>query len=162
MNTSDVLRIDLNQFKRDHWTDQEHANAELVVDFVQHLMNDHDFDYVREHFGTKHYLQHNRSMRDGLEGVLDYISNLIKRYPDYTYDVKHIYVDGDMVIVQSHSTIQKKHRGNPDKGVNIFDAWRVHDGAIVEHWDAIQAVDGFMRTVSLMTGGKKQNENTLY
>ncbi|MCI5056608.1 MAG: nuclear transport factor 2 family protein, partial [Flavobacteriales bacterium] len=108
------------------------------------------------------YIQHNRGMEDGMVGVIDFVSKFAKRYPEYSYDVKHIYVDGNHVIFQSHVTIKKKHRGNANKGLNIKDTWKVEDGKIVEHWDAIQAVDGFMRFYAWMAGGKIKNTNTLY
>lgn len=158
----EILKIDINQFAQESWTQQERQNVELVVDFIQKLMNDHDFEYVRSKFGSHDYTQHNRAMTDGIEGVISYVSALVKRFPEYTYDVKHIYADGDFVIFHSHSTIKQSHRGNPDKGFNIFDTWKIDKGEIREHWDALQAVDGFMRMLSLLTGGKKLNNNTLY
>ena len=160
--STDIIQINLDDFKKDSWTAQEVKNAELVVDFVQHLMNNHDFEYVEEKFGNHPYTQHNRSMTDGMAGVIEFVSKFAKKYPEYTYDVKHIYVDGDYVIFHTHSTIKKKHRGNPNKGVNIFDTWKITNGQITEHWDSIQAVDGSMRMYALMTGGKKRNSNTLY
>ncbi|MEM6316207.1 MAG: nuclear transport factor 2 family protein [Bacteroidota bacterium] len=157
-----VVKINIDDLKRDNWSDQELKNASLVIDFVQHLMNDHDFDYVMEKFGKNTYTQHNREMTDGITGVLEYIRNLTKRFPDYTYDVKHIYVDGQFVIFHSHATVNKKHRGNPNRGFNIKDTWKVVDGKIVEHWDAIQPINGFWRFFVWLTGGKVKNANTLY
>ncbi len=158
----DTIQINLADYERSNWTDLEKGNVELMIDFVQKLMNDHDFEYVKDKFDSHQYIQHNRSMNDGMAGVIEYVSDLVKRYPDYTYDVKHIYVDGDFVIFHSHSTIRRKHRNKPDKGVNIFDTWKIKDGLIIEHWDSIQAVDGSMRMFALLTGGKKRNANTLY
>ena len=156
------LKIDFNSLKRENWSEQESKNAELVLDFVQHLMNDHDFDYVMEKFGKNSYTQHNRDMTDGITGVLDYVRNLTKRFPDYTYDVKHIYVDGQYVIFHSHATVNKKHRGNPNKGFNIKDTWKVEDGKIVEHWDAVQPINGFWRFYVWLFGGGMKNSNTLF
>ena len=134
----DTLKVDLQKLKKDTWTEEETRNAEIVSDFVQHLMNDHDFDYIRKTYGSHPYKQHNQSMVDGLTGVLKVVSNFAKRYHDYVYDVKHIYVDGPYVTVHSHATNNKKHRGNPQKGLNIMDIWKVEDGKITEHWDAVQ------------------------
>ena len=36
------VKIDFNSLKKDNWSEQETKNAELALDFVQHLMNDHD------------------------------------------------------------------------------------------------------------------------
>ena len=158
----ETLKIDLDQLKRDNWSEQELQNVELVVDFVQHLMNDHDFEYVLEKFGKGSYVQHNRIMNDGLTGVVEYVRKFVKSFPDFTYDVKHIYVDGQYVILHSHSTANKKDRGNPQKGFNIKDTWKVENGQLLEHWDANQPIDGFMRLYAVLAGGAVKNDNTLF
>ena len=76
--------------------------------------------------------------------------------------MKHIYVDGPFVILHSHATSQKSHRGNPQKGLNIMDTWKVEDGVITEHWDAVQPIHGFMRLYALLTGGKFRNQNSYF
>ncbi|WP_306641780.1 nuclear transport factor 2 family protein [Sanyastnella coralliicola] len=158
----ETLKVDLEKLKRPNWTSEEHANADLVRDFIQHLMNDHDIEYVLKNFDQGSYIQHNRSMPNGVKGVVDYVSKFVKQFPEYTYDVKHMYVDGDYVTIQSHVTTKKKDRGNPQKGFNIIDTWKIKDGRLVEHWDAIQPINGFMRFYSWMVGGKTVNENTLF
>lgn len=156
------LKIDLEKLRKPTWTEEEYKNAEVVCDFVQHLMNDHDFGYIEENYGNHPYKQHNQSMTDGLKGVLQVVSSFAKKYPDYTYDVKHIYVDGPFVTVHSHATNNRKHRGNPQKGLNIMDVWKVEDGVIKEHWDAVQPIHGAMRFLFWMIGGKFRNKNTYF
>ena len=158
----ETMRIDLDKLKKENWSSEEYNNAELVVDFVQHIMNDHDFDYVRSKFGGNRYRQHNQTMTDGLEGVLKVVSDFTKSFPEFTYDVKHVYVDGPNVILHSHATANKSHRGNPQKGMNIMDIWKVENGELVEHWDAVQPIHAFMRAYALMSGGKFKNENTYF
>ena len=147
---------------RSNWSEQETQNVAVVADFIQHLMNDHDFDYVRKTYGDNPYVQHNRNIADGMDALVSYVEGFAKRYPDYTYDVKHIYVDGDMVIFHSHATTKRKHRGNDKKGLNIIDTWKVEDGKIADHWDAVQPMSGFMRFFVMMTGGKIRNTNGVY
>lgn len=158
----DTLRVDLDKLRKPNWSEEEHKNAELIQDFIQNLMNDHNFDYIREKFGNHPYKQHNQSMVDGIKGVLEVVSSFAKRYPDYTYDVKHFYVDGPYVTVHSHATNNKKHRGNPQKGLNIMDIWKVENGIIQEHWDAVQPIHGPMRFLFWMIGGKFRNKNTYF
>ncbi|WP_281615998.1 ester cyclase [Flammeovirga sp. SubArs3] len=158
----ETLQINLDHLKKEHWSNKELENATIVVDFIQNIMNNHDFDYVRKTYGGNPYKQHNQSMTDGLDGVLDVVSDFAKQYPDYQYDVKHIYVDGDHVTVHSHATNNKKHRGNPKKGLNIIDVWKVQNGKIVEHWDAVQPINGFLRFLFWMIGGKFRNANTYF
>ena len=151
--SSDNLTIDLQELQKPNWTEQELANAELITDFVQNLMNDHNFDYVLEHYNDSAYTQHNRNLPDKVTGLVGFLKEFVEDYPDYTYDVKHIYVDGDYVIFHSHATLDKEDRGNDEKGMNIIDTWRIEDGRIVEHWDSIQALDFSMRLYSLLSGG---------
>jgi len=158
----DTLIINFDALKKNSWSEKEVQNVKLVLDFVQHLMNKHDFDYVSKKYMNNAYVQHNRNIPDGLKALVDYVANFAKRYPAYTYDVKHIYADGDYVIFHSHSTINEKHRGNDKKGLNITDTWKIVDGKIIEHWDSIQPIDGFMRFFVWLTGGKIRNSNGVF
>lgn len=156
------LIIDLSSLQKPSWTEQELANATLITDFVQHLMNNHNFDYILERYNDSSYVQHNRNLPDKISGLVGFLKEFVEDYPEYTYDVKHIYVDGDYVIFHSHATLKKDHRGNDKKGMNIIDTWRLEDGRIVEHWDSIQALDGFMRFYSLINGGGIKNKNGVF
>ena len=158
----DIIKINFDALKKDSWSETETANARLITDFIQNLMNNHDLDYVKEHFMNSKYKQHNRNLPEGMAGLIKYIEGFVKRYPEYTYDVKHIFADGDYVIFHSHSTLKKKDRGNDKKGLNIIDYWRIEDGQIVEHWDAIQPIDGFMRFFIWLTGGNIRNSNGVF
>lgn len=158
----DIIQIDFESLKQNHWSEQEVQNAKLVADFVLHLMNKHNFDYVKQQYGNDAYVQHNRNIADGVDGLLDNLKQLTKRFPEFTYDVKHIYADGDKVIFHSHATVRKKDRGNDQKGFNIHDVWTIKDGNIVEHWDSIQALDGFMRFYGWLSGGTIRNSNGVF
>ena len=157
-----TLPVEIEAFVRSHWTPEETANAALIAEFVRMLMNDHDFAGVRDRFGNDAYVQHNHGIADGIDGLIETLTNLTKRFPEYGYDVKSINVDGDIVIFHSHATLKAAHRGNDRKGFNITDRWRVVDGLIVEHWDSIQPMDRFSRIYALMVGGKVRNANGSY
>ena len=159
---ADKLVIDLPSLQKSSWTEQELANATLITDFVQNLMNNHNFEYILEHYNDSAYVQHNRNLPDKVTGLVGFLQEFVEDYPEYTYDVKHIYVDGDYVIFHSHATLEKEDRGNDEKGMNIIDTWRLENGRIVEHWDSIQALDGFMRFYSLIKGGEIRNANGVF
>ncbi|WP_047049645.1 nuclear transport factor 2 family protein [Vibrio mexicanus] len=154
--------IDLPSLQKPSWTEQEAQNAEIITDFVQHLMNNHDFDYILKHYNDSAYTQHNRNLPDKVTGLVGFLEEFVEEYPDYTYDVKHVYVDGDYVIFHSHATLNLEDRGNDEKGLNIIDKWRLEDGRIVEHWDSIQALDFSMRMYSLISGGDIANDNGVF
>ncbi|USD99778.1 nuclear transport factor 2 family protein [Vibrio sp. SCSIO 43133] len=160
--SEDTLTIDFKNLTKANWTEQEAKNAALITDFVQHLMNNHDFDYVMEHYNDSSYVQHNRNLPDKVTGLVGFLKEFVEDYPEYSYDVKHIYADGDYVIFHSHATLNSEDRGNDQKGMNIIDTWRIEDGRIVEHWDSIQALDFSMRVYSLISGGDIENENGVF
>ena len=159
---TDKLTVNLDALKKSNWTEQELKNAEIITDFVQNLMNNHNFDYVLQHYNDSSYVQHNRNIPDKVTGLVGFLTEFVEDYPEYTYDVKHIYVDGDYVIFHSHATLNIEDRGNDEKGLNIIDTWRLEDGKIVEHWDSIQALDGFMRFYVLLSGGDIRNANGVF
>lgn len=160
-NTS-TPRIPFEQLKQDHWTEQETRNATVVVDFFQRLMNEHDFDYVTRTFSDGPYIQHNRAIPSGMSGVIGYVKTLTKRFPDYSYDVKRIISSGDFIVLHSHVTLKAQHRGNDRKGFIITDTFRLEDGKLREHWDAMQAIDLFTRFLMLLTGGTVANRNPAF
>jgi len=155
-------KVPLEQLRSEGWSTQEVRNVELISSFVQDLMIDHDAKKVIARYGNSSYIQHNRNIPDGMEGISKYVEEFAKEYPDFTYDVKRIIADGDFVIFHSHATLKREHRGNDKKGLNITDIWRVKDGKIVEHWDSIQAIDISMRIFSLLQGGKIRNSNGVF
>ena len=155
-------QILFDQLKQDHWTEQETKNASVVVDFFQRLMNEHDFDYVSRTYADEPYIQHNRAIPSEMSGVVGYVKTLTKRFPEYGYDVKRIVSSGDIVVLHSHVTLKAQHRGNERKGFIISDTFRLENGKLCEHWDAMQAIDLFTRFLMLLTGGTIANNNPTF
>ena len=161
-NQTSAPRIQLENLLRDDWTDQETANVKVVVDFFQRLMNEHDFGYVSKTFGGDSYTQHNRAIPDEISGLLGYVKTMTKRFPEYSFDVKRILADGGFVVLHSHVTMKAKHRGDETKGFIITDIFRLEEGRLAEHWDAIQPIDLFSRTLFLLSGGAIGNDNPTF
>ena len=150
------------KFEKAHWNQEDKNKVEAVLRFIQTLMNEHNFEQIRKDFKGKGYKQHNRNMTDNIEGVIKALSDLVKNAPEFSYDVKQVFVDGDHVIVHSHATLKAKHRGDDTKGMNIMDTWKVVDGNLVEHWDAVQGLDLSMRLYGLFAAGKVRNDNGVF
>ena len=157
-----TLQIQYNQFEQAHWSEQEQENVKVAIEFIQLLMNDHNFELLQKKYGDSVYLQHNRNITNGFDAIIDYVGSLTKRFPDYSYDVKHIFVDGEYVIFHSHATLKQAHRGNDAKGFNIKDTWKITNGKLTEHWDAIQPLAFGMRLLTLLTGGALRNNNGVF
>ncbi|MEM1081278.1 MAG: nuclear transport factor 2 family protein [Pseudomonadota bacterium] len=161
-DAQDPVQLDIESFQQPHWSQQEVENVALIGDFVQRLMNDHDFDAVLQRYNNSRYVQHNRNIPDGIEGLVGFLQLFVQQYPDYSYEVQHVYADGTFVIFHSHATLRKQDRGNDRMGLNIIDTWRIEDGQIVEHWDAIQALDDALRQSALETGAIIRNDNGVF
>lgn len=159
---SNSQQINLKKLRKSHWTAEETENVRIVVDFIQTLMNEHDFEKIMNAFADSAYTQHNKGIPDGIEGLVGYVRGNVKRFPEFSYDVKDILASKDRVIFHSHVTFKAKHRGNEDKGFIIYDEWHVKDGDIINHWDAIQPIDFSTRLLILFTGGAKRNNNSIF
>lgn len=155
-------QINIETLKKDHWNALELQNASVVVEFMQKLMNDHQFAEVSQKFASDNYVQHNRTVPDGIPGLVETMKKLTKRFPEYSYDVRQVIASHDLVVFHSQMTFKKKHRGNQKKGILVVDTWRLKDGKIVEHWDAIQPLDLSSRFLFLLTGGKIRNSNGIF
>ena len=157
-----IPQIVFDDYLRDHWTKQETENVRVVIDFFQNLMNEHDFEYTLEKYGGDSYMQHNRAIPNEIEGLVGYVKTMVKRFPEYSFNVKKIFADGDYVVLHSHTTMKAKHRGNEKRGFIITDTFRLKDGKLAEHWDAIQPIDFFSRFLMLITGGAIGNNNPTF
>jgi len=49
--------------------------------------------------------------------------------------IKRLIAEGELVVVHAHSRVNSK-----DRGYAAIDIFRLENGKIVEHWDAVQAV----------------------
>ena len=161
-NQKSIPTINASDFLQENWTEQEIENVKVVVDFFQKLMNEHNFDYTLKTFGGGSYIQHNRSIPNGIEGLVGYVKTMVKRFPEYSFDVKKVFADGEYVILHSHTTMKAKHRGNEKKGFIITDSFKLKDGKLAEHWDAIQPIDFFSRFLILVSGGTIGNNNPTF
>ncbi|WDE06646.1 nuclear transport factor 2 family protein [Thalassomonas viridans] len=155
-------KIDLESLAKAHWSQDDKQNAAAVLEFVQLIMNDHNFEEILRRYTGKPYKQHNRNIADGIEGVVKTVGDLVKNAPEFSYEVKHVYVDGEHVILHSHATLKEAHRGDESQGMNIVDTWKVIDGNLVEHWDAVQGLSFSMRLYGLLAGGKVRNSNGVF
>jgi predicted SnoaL-like aldol condensation-catalyzing enzyme len=121
-------------------------NKEIVVDFYDLLIYRKDFKKAAEEYLGRTYIQHNPVVEDGPEGLEKYIESLKVRYPDLHNEIKHIYAEGDIVIMHVHSRIDSNARG-----LSLIEIFRVDEGKIVEHWDVMQRIPE-----------KSANNNTMF
>jgi predicted SnoaL-like aldol condensation-catalyzing enzyme len=110
------------------------ANKKVVREFYDSLINKKDFKAASKYIGNR-YIQHNPLVADGPEGLKAFVNFLKSDYPDARSEIKRIFADGDYVIIHVHSVRIPNTRGRA-----IFDLFKLENGKIVEHWDAIQEI----------------------
>jgi predicted SnoaL-like aldol condensation-catalyzing enzyme len=104
---------------------------------------------VKEGFDTyvgDKYIQHNPIAADGKEAAVTVLGHVLQQIPGWSYEFKHAYVDGNIVIV--HSLVKMKPE---DRGMAVVDIFRFEKGKVVEHWDVVQAIPE-----------KSANNNTMF
>ena len=110
------------------------ANKKIVQEFYDLLINKKDFEAASKYIGNR-YVQHNPLVAEGPEGLKAFVDFLKSDYPDARSEIKRIFADGDYVIIHVHSVRIPNTRGRA-----IFDLFKLENGKIVEHWDAIQEI----------------------
>ena len=114
----------------------QEANKKAVLEFYDAGLNRKDFDAAAKFFGP-HYIQHNPTAPDGIEGFKAFLGFLREKFPDSRSEIKRALADGDYVILHVHSVREKGTRGRA-----IVDIFRLENGKIVEHWDVAQEIPG--------------------
>ncbi|MCP3398075.1 nuclear transport factor 2 family protein [Bradyrhizobium sp. CCGB20] len=113
---------------------QEEANRKAVLAFYEKGLNQKDADAALAYVGDR-YVQHNPNAADGPEGFRKFIGFLREKFPNSHSDIKRSFVDGDYVILHVHAVREPGTRGNA-----IVDIFKLENGKIVEHWDAVQPI----------------------
>jgi predicted SnoaL-like aldol condensation-catalyzing enzyme len=109
------------------------TNKKNVAEFYDLIINKKDFDSARRFMGDR-YKQHNPLVKDGPEGLREFIGFLKTNYPEAKSEIKQIFAEGDYVILHVHSI------RTPAVQRAIVEIFRLEKGKIDEHWDVIQEI----------------------
>jgi predicted SnoaL-like aldol condensation-catalyzing enzyme len=101
----------------------------IVVTALEEMFNDRDATAV-DRWVSQGYRQHRPSVPDGPEALRAFVLGLPA---DFRYERARVLAEGDLVAV--HGVY---HGWGPEPTV-VFDIFRVTDGRLTEHWDALQA-----------------------
>ena len=77
-------KINIESLNRAHWSAEDKKNVQSVLEFVQLIMNDHDFEEISLRYAGGAYKQHNRNIADGIEGVIKAVGDLVKNAPEFS------------------------------------------------------------------------------
>jgi len=123
-------------------------NKKLVERLCSTVFQNHDFSYLDE-IMMDDYIQHNEDAQQGKAGFIKFHEHFFKAMPDFTYTVKRIVAEDDIVMM--HSTVTATHQGewlgNPPTGNKLnfdtVDIFRIENGKIAEHWDVADTLKLF-------------------
>ena len=107
----------------------QERNKALVLDAFDTLFKKRDYE-AAERYWSPNYIQHSAHIEPGREGLFNLIKSLP---PTLKYEPGTIVAEGDFVIVHGRFS----GIGKPVNWI-AADIVRIHNGALVEHWDVIQ------------------------
>jgi predicted SnoaL-like aldol condensation-catalyzing enzyme len=112
------------------------SNKNLVLDLYKKVVRDRNGDLIDTYISDD-YIQHSPSMKDGKAGLREAIEYL-KSLPKPTEEKSPIILaveDGGYVMLLLDLSFMGKR-------LSVADLFKVIDGKIVEHWDAVQDITG--------------------
>lgn len=105
-------------------------NKQIVTTAYQRIFGDLDASAVDECM-RKDFIQHNPTIADGPDGVKQLLQMLASQgVPKQNIEFKHVIADGDTVMLHSRYEMAGKEW-------RFIDIYRVQDGKLAEHWDAM-------------------------
>jgi predicted SnoaL-like aldol condensation-catalyzing enzyme len=110
-------------------------NKQVTVAFWNQVFAEHDPAGAVARYVGATYTQHNPDTADGPAAFIESMTATFARAPGLRAEIKRVIAEGDLVVIHNHVM-----NGAGDRGLAGFDAFRLKDGKIVEHWDARQPI----------------------
>lgn len=108
-------------------SNQEKENMQLVWDGMGAILETKNEKRVEETF-AEDFIQHNPWAKDGIEHIKEMLQF------DFGYKPVRWVVDGDIMVYHGYYTAPNPLGEHP---LHCVDAWRIENGKIQEHWDAL-------------------------
>ncbi|CAD5201550.1 nuclear transport factor 2 family protein [Pseudomonas sp. FEN] len=131
-----------NQFQS---TDQAAHNRQLVIDFYRHVFDARNPAAVRD-FVTEDYQQHSTHLPSGRAGLEAFVAEIfhglppLPVQPDLFMPPTLIVAEGDMVVIAGEFPQPEPEDPERTYPFFVFDAYRVRDGKLAEHWSGINKI----------------------
>lgn len=114
--------------------DKTEENRKLVKNFLYDVMQGNHPEKSPDYFDGDAYIQHNTGIADGLSGLGAALAALAQQGIQMIYTTVHqVLAQGNFVLAVSEGTFG----GAPTA---YYDLWRVENGKIAEHWDAMETI----------------------
>jgi steroid delta-isomerase-like uncharacterized protein len=131
----------------------EETNKKLVMDFVEQVKNQRQFDKMSEFF-AEDYKENNQTVASfgkGVEGYKNFLGHLFTAFPDDTLKIELIVAEGDMVSYRAteSGTHKDTFLGIPATGKSAtwteIQFFKIKDGKIIEHWVDVDIYSWFQQ-----------------
>ena len=122
-------------------SDKSSKAKEVVTRFYNDVFIRHDMSKL-DTYMRDDYIQHNQDCPQGKAGFVEFFDVIFKAVPDFSYTLKKMVAEGDIVMAFSSTT--GTHTGGEWIGkeadgaaldYDVVDIFRVQGGKIAEHWD---------------------------
>lgn len=107
------------------------TNKTILTNAMNALFRNFSEEEMRRYF-NKDYIQHNPYVPTGLDAVIGLLPVL--KEANFNYKTHRMIADGDLIL--THNTYYNAQAFGADTVV-AFDIWRIEEGKVAEHWDAI-------------------------
>lgn len=128
-------------------TDQDQAarNRQLVIDFYRHVFDARNPAAVKD-FVTEDYKQHSSHLPSGRAGLEALVTEMfggqppLPVRPDLLMPPTLIVAEGDVVVIAGEFPQPEPEDPTRTYPFFVFDAYRVRDGKLAEHWSGINKI----------------------
>lgn len=139
-------------------TQSEAANIEVVREFHQRVLTEHDLDAVDELVASE-YVEHNPALPDGelrgRERLVDFWTGLFEAFPDLWISEEDAFAEGDTVVTRhvGRATHEGEFMGIEPTGeefeIDGIDVYRVENGKLAESWISLDMI-GMMQQLGVV------------
>jgi predicted SnoaL-like aldol condensation-catalyzing enzyme len=114
------------------------ANKQLILDLFREVLEAHHTELITKYLAPD-FIQHNPSAANGAEALASYFKQRFPNPEPIAAKVKRkivaILAEGDMVVVIYPQEFPDPKDPAKKYTTSGFDAYRIKDGKVVEHWD---------------------------
>lgn len=116
-------------------------NTELVREFYTEVFMNRSVA-ICDSTMIPDYVNHSILVKDGRESFKQYFEQFYNTFSKSGSEILHLFAEDDLVCVYATHWASNKLFGVKFKAIDVY---RIESGKLVEHWDSIEALNGFSR-----------------
>ena len=114
--------------------DKTETNKKLVEGFVHDVLMGENLAALPSYYDGNAYIQHNPGIADGLDGLGKALADMAAA------GLKMVYYKNHKILGQGNFVLSVSEGEFAGRYVAFYDLFRVENGFIAEHWDAIEDI----------------------